>query len=257
MNRTTALIADDEPLLREQLRQYLARLWPELDVVAEARNGREAVELFDQHLPQVVFLDVHMPGLNGIDAARSVARRAQVVFVTAYEQYAVQAFEQGALDYLVKPFDEARLADTVQRLRERLAQPPSAVSNALDAVIEQLSAELRLRGAPPSHLQWIKASVGTSVRLIPVEQVAYLRADEKYTLVVWEGGEALIRKSIRELADELDPQRFAQVHRSVIVNLRQVAQVNRGPNETAEIALVGRKELLPVSRSFVHLFRQM
>ena len=257
MNRTTALIADDEPLLREQLRQYLARLWPELDVVAEARNGREAVELFDQHLPQVVFLDVHMPGLNGIDAARSVARRAQVVFVTAYEQYAVQAFEQGALDYLVKPFDEARLADTVQRLRERLAQPPSAVSNALDAVIEQLSAELRLRSAPPSHLQWIKASVGTSVRLIPVEQVAYLRADEKYTLVVWEGGEALIRKSIRELADELDPQRFAQVHRSVIVNLRQVAQVNRGPNETAEIALVGRKELLPVSRSFVHLFRQM
>jgi DNA-binding LytR/AlgR family response regulator len=257
MTRITALIADDEPLLREQLRQYLARLWPELDVVAEGRNGREAVELFDQHLPQVVFLDVHMPGLNGIDAARSVARRAQVVFVTAYEQYAVQAFEQGALDYLVKPFDEARLADTVQRLRERLAQPPSAASSALDAVIEQLSAELRLRGAPPSHLQWIKASVGTSVRLIPVEQVAYLRADEKYTLVVWEGGEALIRKSIRELADELDPQRFAQVHRSVIVNLRQVAQVNRGPNETAEIALVGRKELLPVSRSFVHLFRQM
>ncbi|HJV96102.1 MAG TPA: LytTR family DNA-binding domain-containing protein [Albitalea sp.] len=260
MSRPTALIADDEPLLREQLRQYLARLWPELEVVAEARNGREAVELFDLHLPQVVFLDVHMPGLNGIDAARSVARRAQVVFVTAYEQYAVQAFEQGALDYLVKPFDEPRLADTVQRLRERLAQPvvPAApASRSFDAVIEQLSAELRRRGAAPSHLQWIKASVGTSVRLIPVEQVAYLRADEKYTLVVWEGGEALIRKSIRELADELDPQRFAQVHRSVIVNLRQVAQVNRGPNETAEIALIGRKELLPVSRSFVHLFRQM
>jgi DNA-binding LytR/AlgR family response regulator len=257
MTRITALIADDEPLLRERLRQHLARLWPELEIVAEARNGREAVELFDLHLPQVVFLDVHMPGQNGIDAARSVARRAQIVFVTAYEQYAVQAFEQGALDYLVKPFDESRLADTVQRLRERLAQPTAPQATALDAVIEQLSAELRQRNAAPGFLQWIKASVGTSVRLIPVEQVAYLRADEKYTLVVWEGGEALIRKSIRELADELDPQRFAQVHRSVIVNLRQVAQVNRGPNETAEIVLLGRKEVLPVSRSFVHLFRQM
>ena len=258
MTRTTALIADDEPLLRERLRSHLARLWPELEIVADARNGREAVEMFDIHLPQVVFLDVHMPGLNGIDAARSIARRAQLVFVTAYEQYAVQAFEQGAIDYLVKPFDEQRLADTVQRLKERLAQPAPADSSTLDTVIERLSNELRQRSAgSATHLQWIKASVGQSVRLIPVEQVAYLRADEKYTLVVWEGGEALIRKSIRELADELDPEKFAQVHRSVIVNLHQVSQVNRGPNETAEIQLKGRKEMLPVSRSFVHVFRQM
>ena len=259
MSDPTALIADDEPLLRERLRAHLARLWPELSVVAEARNGREAVELFDTHLPQVVFLDVHMPGLNGVEAARSVARRAQIVFVTAYEQYAVQAFEQGALDYLVKPFDDERLADTVQRLKARLAAaaPPSA--GALDTVLDQLSAELKQRAVMPmrAHLQWIKASVGTSVRLIPVEQVAYMRADEKYTLVVWEGGEALIRMTIRELADELDPERFAQVHRSVIVNLHQVAQVNRGLNETAEVQLKGRKELLPVSRSFVHVFRQM
>jgi DNA-binding LytR/AlgR family response regulator len=254
---TTALIADDEPLLRERLRSHLARVWPELEIVADARNGREAVEMFDIHQPQVVFLDVHMPGLNGIDAARSIDRRAQIVFVTAFEQYAVQAFEQGAIDYLVKPFDEQRLADTVQRLRERLQQPATALPRALDAVIEQLSSELRSRSPARNALQWIKASVGSSVRLIPVEQVAYLRADEKYTLVVWEGGEALIRKTIRELADELDPDRFAQVHRSVIVNLHQVAQVNRGPNETAEIQLKGRKELLPVSRSFVHVFRQM
>ncbi|HMC17159.1 MAG TPA: LytTR family DNA-binding domain-containing protein [Albitalea sp.] len=257
MTRVTALVADDEPLLRERLRSNLARLWPELEVVADARNGREAVELFDIHLPQIVFLDVHMPGMNGIDAARSIARRAQLVFVTAYEQYAVQAFEQGAIDYLVKPFDEARLADTVQRLRTRFDQAPAASGNALDAVIERLSSELRQRTPSSAYLQWIKASVGQSVRLIPVEQVAYLKADEKYTLVVWEGGEALIRKSIRELADELDPERFAQVHRSVIVNLHQVSQVNRGPNETAEIQLKGRKELLPVSRSFVHVFRQM
>ena len=257
MTRITALIADDEPLLRERLRSHLARLWPELDVVAEARNGREAVEMFDVHSPQVVFLDVHMPGLNGIDAARSIARRAQIVFVTAFEQYAVKAFEQGALDYLIKPFDEQRLADTVARLRERLTAAASPAAPTLEDVIEQLSGELRQRRAPQTHLQWIKASVGSSVKLIPVEQVAYMRADEKYTLVVWEGGEALIRKSIRELADELDPERFAQVHRSVIVNLHEVAQINRGPNETAEIALKGRRELLPVSRSFVHVFRQM
>jgi DNA-binding LytR/AlgR family response regulator len=266
----TALIADDEPLLRERLRAHLARLWPELSVVAEARNGREAVELFDTHAPQIVFLDVHMPGMNGIEAARSVARRAQIVFVTAYEQYAVQAFEHGALDYLVKPFDEQRLADTVRRLQARLAAAPvtqaleSAAAPtvggvALDALLDSLAAELKRRGVAPArgHLQWIKASVGTRVRLIPVEQVAYLRADEKYTLVVWDGGEALIRKTIRELADELDPERFVQIHRSVIVNLHQVAQVHRGLNETAEVELKGRKDVLPVSRSFVHLFRQM
>jgi DNA-binding LytR/AlgR family response regulator len=253
----TALIADDEPLLRERLCNLLARLWPELTVVAQARNGREAVEMFDEHAPQVVFLDVHMPGLNGVEAARSIARRAEVVFVTAYERYAVTAFEQGALDYVVKPFDEARLADTVQRLQQRLARAPESEAGKLDAVIEKMSTELRRRVGASNWLQWIKASVGSSVRLIPVEQVAYLRSDEKYTLVVWEGGEALIRKTIRELADELDPERFAQVHRSVIVNLHQVSQVERGPNETAEVHLKGRKDVLPVSRSFVHVFRHM
>lgn len=253
-----AIIADDEPLLRERLRGHLARLWPQLEVVAEARNGREAIELFDAHRPQVVFLDVQMPGLNGVEAARAVARRAEVVFVTAYEQYAVQAFEQGAIDYLVKPFDEPRLAETVRRLTARLAAAaPSPPPADRDAVLEELAAELRRRSAPSPYLQWIRASVGTSVRLIAVEQVAYLRADEKYTLVVWEGGEALIRKSIRELADELDPNRFAQIHRSVIVNLHHVVQVDRGPNETAEVRLKGRRELLPVSRSYVHVFRQM
>jgi DNA-binding LytR/AlgR family response regulator len=259
----TALIADDEPLLREHLALHLQRLWPELQVVAQARNGREALELFDLHQPQVVFLDVHMPGLNGIEAARGIARRAELVFVTAYEQYAVQAFEQGAIDYLVKPFDEARLADTVQRLRQRVAagarpQPPAA----LDGVLAQLADALQQRqgggGARAgAWLQWIKASVGPSLRLIPVDEVVYLRSDEKYTLVVWSGGEALIRRTIRELADELDPDVFVQVHRSVIVNLRHVAQVTRGPNETADVHLKGRAETLPVSRSYLHVFRQM
>lgn len=261
MPAATALIADDEPLLRTNLREHLARLWPELSVVAEARNGREAVELFELHAPQVVFLDVHMPGVNGIEAARSIARRAQVVFVTAYEQYAVRAFEQGALDYVVKPIDAQRLADTVQRLQARLASAPphgnAARDDALDAALERLAAALQGRAAPRPKLQWIKASVGTSVRLIAVEQIAFFKSDEKYTLVAWDGGEALIRKTIRELADELDPERFAQVHRSVIVNLHRVSQVTRGLNETAELHLAGRAEVLPVSRNFLHLFRQM
>jgi DNA-binding LytR/AlgR family response regulator len=257
MNSVTALIADDEPLLRERLRAHLARLWPALRVVAEARNGREAVELFDELAPDVVFLDVHMPGLNGIEAARSIGRRAQLVFVTAYERYAVQAFEQGALDYLVKPFDEARLADTVQRLQQRLAAQPSADDAPLDALLERLGAQLKGQAAPRPWLQWIKASVGSTVRLIPVAQVAYLRSDEKYTLVVWDEGEALIRKTIRELADELDPDTFVQIHRSVIVNLHRVAQVTRGANETAEVQIKGRPESLPVSRSYLHVFRQM
>ena len=258
MGETNALIADDEPLLRQRLASHLARAWPELRIVAEARNGREAVELFETHEPQVVFLDVHMPGMSGVEAARSMAGRTQIVFVTAYEQYAVQAFEQGAIDYLVKPFDEARLAQTVARLREHLA-PRTGDENppALDTLLQKLAAEVRGRAAPKAHLQWIKASVGSTVRLIPVEQVHYLRSDEKYTLVVWEGGEALIRKTIRELADELDPERYAQIHRSVIVNLARVSHVTRGLNETADVHLNGRSETLPVSRSFLHLFRQM
>jgi DNA-binding LytR/AlgR family response regulator len=259
MSRVTALIADDEPLLRQRLATHLARVWPELSIVAEARNGREAVELFETHAPEVVFLDVHMPGQSGIEAARSMVGRTQIVFVTAYEQYAVTAFEQGAIDYLIKPFDEARLEQTVARLRDRLEPPAPAdtATSSLDARLEQLAREVRGRAEPQRHLQWIKASVGTTVRMIPIEQVVYFKSDEKYTLVVWEGGEALIRKTIRELVDELDSERYAQIHRSVIVNLACVSHVTRGLNETADVHLHGRSETLPVSRSWLHLFRQM
>ncbi len=264
----TALVADDEPLLRGLLIAHLQRLWPELQVVAQAKNGREAVELFDEHACDVVFLDIHMPGLNGLEAARAIGTRTLVVFVTAYEQHAVTAFERGALDYLVKPFEEARLEATVQRLRERLAErtrasglgqgsTSAAVDPALAPLLEQLSERLRNQGASRRHLQWIKASVGPSLRLIPVDEVFFMRSDEKYTLVVWLGGEALIRKTIRELADELDPERFVQIHRSVIVALPHVSHVVRSGNETAEVHLRGRSEVLPVSRSWLHVFRQM
>ena len=260
MSRPTALIADDEPLLREELARQLAAAWPELEVVAFARNGREAVRQFEALTPDVCFLDVHMPGMTGIDAARQIGRRAHLVFVTAFDQYAVQAFAHGVLDYLVKPVEANRLAETVARLKERLAAAQPASNT--EALLQQLSAQLaQLRGGA-DHLRWIRAQVGQALRLIPVEQIDYLRSDAKYTLVAFRGdggeaGEALVRVALKELAAQLDPAQFAQVHRSIVVNLRAVHRIERGENETAEIHLKGRKEVLPVSRSYLHLFRQM
>jgi len=265
-----ALIVDDEPLLRTHLAHHLAQRWPELQIVGEARNGREALDLAEQLRPDVVFLDVHMPGMNGVEAARLMSPDVQVVFVTAYEQYAVAAFEHGAIDYLVKPFDPERLASSIARLRKRLderqrsaqaaAPPPGALGTLpagdVDAVLGALAEELRRRQPPAERLQWIRASVGQMIKLIPVDEVLYFRSDEKYTLVCWVGGEALIRKSIRELLDGLDPETFIQIHRSTVVNLRYVAQVVKGPNETAEVHLKGRTETLSVSRNHVHWFRQ-
>jgi DNA-binding LytR/AlgR family response regulator len=255
----TALIAEDEPLLRESLERQLSQVWPELAVVARARNGREAIAQFDKLQPNVCFLDVHMPGVTGIEAARHIGHRAHLVFVTAYDQYAVQAFAQGVLDYLVKPVDAARLAQTVERLKDRLRDSKSAVNT--EALLLKLAAALEQRAAP-EPLRWIRASVGAIVTLIPVQQIDFLRAEEKYTVVAWrddaaEQREAVIRTPLKELSAQLDAAQFAQVHRSVVVNLSAIARIVRGPNETAEIHLKGRSEALPVSRSFLHLFRQM
>jgi DNA-binding LytR/AlgR family response regulator len=256
----TALIADDEPLLRDSLARMLASAWPALRIVAKARNGREAVEQFERLRPDVCFLDVHMPGLSGVEAAACIGRRAHLVFVTAFDQYAVQAFAQGVLDYLVKPVEPARLAETVARLQERLRAAAPAPNT--EALLRELAAQLRQGPGQPSTLRWIRASVGTSVRLIAVEDVDFLKSEDKYTLVAWrdEGGqprEAVIRATLKELAPQLDPGQFAQVHRSYVVNLRSVAQVTRNLNETAEVRLKGRTELLPVSRTYLHVFRQM
>ncbi|HYE50655.1 MAG TPA: LytTR family DNA-binding domain-containing protein [Azospirillaceae bacterium] len=257
-DRPTALVADDEPLLRRSLVRLLSQAWPELSVVAQARNGREAVEQAEALRPDVCFLDVHMPGLSGVEAARLIGRRAHLVFVTAFDQYAVQAFEQGALDYLVKPVEPPRLADTVGRLQERLRAQPAADT---DALLERLVARLMQRAAP-EPLRWLRVSVGTALRLVPVEEVDFLRSEDKYTLVAWrgEGGrpcEGLVRTPLKELAERLDPAQFAQVHRSAVVNLRAVSHVTRNDNETADVHLKGRAETLPVSRSHLHLFRQM
>ena len=257
--RPTALIADDEPLLRESLTAMLAQVWPELEVVAQARNGREAVARFEALRPDICFLDVHMPGLSGVDAAHQIGRRAHLVFVTAFDQYAVQAFAQGVLDYLVKPVEPQRLQETVARIKERLraAQPANNSEELLRALAEQLQ-----RHAAPAPLRWIRAQIGQVLRLIAVEDIDYLKSDSKYTVIACRGeqgqpSEALVRTALKDLMAQLDQQQFVQVHRSVVVNLGAVSQVTRGENETAFIHLKGRSEVLPVSRSYLHLFRQM
>ncbi len=256
---TTALIADDEPLLRQVLQGLLAQHWPELQVVALARNGLEAIEQFETLRPAVCFLDVHMPGASGIEVAQRIGRRAHVVFITAFDQYAVQAFEQGVFDYLVKPVQAARLADTAARLRERLRLEQPAL--ATDALLQQLADKLKAPAAASAGPQrWIRAAVGTSVRLIPVDDVDYLKSDEKYTLVAWRGdggkpAEALIRTSLKALVEQLDPLQFQQVHRAVVVNLHAVSHVTPGANEKADLHFKRRPEVLTVSRTYLHLFK--
>ena len=255
----SALIADDEPQLRDELAELLAGAWPGLRIVALARNGREAVEQFESLQPSVCFLDVHMPGMSGVEAAHHIGRRAHLVFVTAFEQYAVQAFAQGALDYLVKPVQPARLADTVSRLRERIDCAAPAQHN--EDLLRQLAQQLQRSGRPPG-LRWLRAQVGSALRLIPVDRVDYLQADNKYTVVAWrndEGAvsEAVVSVPLKDLLAQLDADQFVQVHRSAIVNLGSISHVVRGANETAEIHLKGRTEVLRVSRSFTHHFKQM
>jgi DNA-binding LytR/AlgR family response regulator len=257
--RPTALIADDEPLLRDALARQLAQAWPALQIVAQARNGREAIRLFESEQPDICFLDVHMPGISGIEAARHIGRRAHLVFVTAHDQYALQAFAAGVLDYLVKPVETQRLADTVARLRDRLGAAQPARNT--EALLQQLAAQMQ-REATPTPLRWIRAQIGQTLRLIPTDAIDYLRADAKYTRIAWRNdngqpAEALISTALKDVAAQLDPAQFAQTHRSAVVNLRAVSHVVRGDNETAVIHLKGRDDVLPVSRGYLHVFRTM
>jgi len=250
MDRPTALIAEDEPLMRERLKEKLADVWPELAVVAEAADGDEALAAFHAQRPRVAFLDIRMPGRSGLDVAAEIGGACHVVFITAYDQYALKAFEAGAADYLLKPVDGERLAVAVERIRKKLADPPADLS----ALVAELRASLR---APVAGLKWIKAAVGKQVKLIAVDDVVYFQADTKYTRVVLAAGEALIRTPLRELVAELDPARFWQVHRGTIVNLDAVASVLREDAERQFIVLKARPEKLPISRQFTHLFKQM
>jgi len=246
---TTALIAEDEPMMRAQLKGRLAQAWPELQIVAEAQNGEEALALVEETKPDIAFLDIRMPVLSGLDVARELAGRCHVVFVTAYDDYAIAAFDEGAVDYVLKPPMPERIAKVVSRLKARIAQPP------LD--LTALLAKLATQEPAAGPLKWIRASLGASMKLIAVDDVLYFRAEDKYTKVVTAEGEALIRKPIKDLYEELDPESFWQIHRSAIVNLRAIARVDRDWRGEPVIALKGRDETLAVSRTFAHRFKAM
>ncbi|MDE2371770.1 MAG: response regulator transcription factor [Burkholderiales bacterium] len=267
----TAVIADDERLMREQLRARLAEVWPELQIVGEARNGIEAVELVDTLRPDIVFLDIRMPGLTGVDAARRIAqlpprpgdddeRLPEIVFITAYDQYAVEAFEQGVADYVLKPAEPDRLRLTVDRIRGRLAARDSddaaPAGPHLQQLLHRLAAQLN-PGGKPNYLQWIQATVGQAIQMIAVDEVLFFISDEKYTRVQTPQVEALIRKPIKELVDELDPAQFWQIHRSTLVNVKAVAGVTRDFRGRQIVAVRGHPEKLEVSRSYTGLFKGM
>ena len=251
----TAIIADDERLMREQLRARLTEVWPDLQVLAEAKTGEEAVTAVRDHHPDLAFLDIRMPGMTGIEAARHIGDACHVVFITAYNEYAVDAFEHGAIDYVLKPAEAERLAITVARLKQRLGSKPSD----LGALLTQLSAKLESAGgaAQRNHLQWIQASVGHQLRLIPSAEILFFTSDEKYTRVQTETFEALIRKPIKELIDELDPEQFWQIHRGTIVNAKAIAGVTRDFRGRQLVLIKGHTEKLEVSRNYTHLFKQM
>ena len=285
-----ALIADDERLMREQLRARLAEVWPELQIVAEARNGQEALQLTEQHHPELVFLDIRMPGMTGVEAARAIAQLptfddaadgwpgCEVVFITAYDQYAIEAFEQGVVDYVLKPAERERLAVTVERVKKRLSQrggdtsadsegsasaEPDTTGGGTGAgatahmqqLLQQLSRQMNPNAAP--HLRWIQATVGQSIQMIPVEDVLFFISDEKYTRVQTATLEALIRKPIKELLDELDANVFWQIHRSTLVNTRAIAGVSRDMRGRQLVSVKGHPEKLEVSRSFAGIFKGM
>jgi DNA-binding LytR/AlgR family response regulator len=257
-----AIIADDEPRLASYLAEKLATAWPELQVAGIAANGVEALRLIEEHDPDILFLDIQMPGLTGLEVARRAEEGVHIVFVTAYDQYALEAFEHAAVDYLLKPVMDERLVETIRRLRERLKTPAASaeLKSALDAlarVLPELSGLAGAAGGAPERLAGIRASVGNQVRLIAVDDVSYFQANDKYTSVFTADGEALIRTSLRELGDQLDPQRFWQIHRGTIVNVAHVAATTRDLGGRTVIKLKARPETLVVSRAFAHRFRQM
>lgn len=246
----TAIIAEDEPLLGDELADLLQALWPALKVVARPIDGVAALHAVEEHRPDLAFLDIHMPLLSGLDVARQVAGRCHIAFITSYDEHAVTAFEAGAIDYVLKPPTAARLATTVQRLKERLARPPLDPGEALRGLAAQTP-------AAPRYLQWINASRGAAVRLITVEEILYFRSDQKYTLVVTADSESLIKKTIKALASELDPTMFWQIHRSIVVNVHAIDSVTRDDRGNLTLRLKQRPESLPVSEAYTHLFHQM
>jgi DNA-binding LytR/AlgR family response regulator len=250
MSAPNAVIAEDEPYLRAELKATLAALWPELVISAEAADGIEAARALELHTPDVLFLDIQMPGMTGLEVARQASGRSHVAFITAFDKYAVAAFEQGAVDYVMKPFATARLAATVSRLKEKLRSKPASLEGILSALANNAQ-------SLKEYLRWVTASKGNMVTLITVDEICYFQADNKYTMVITEEGEALIRRPIRELAEDIDPKLFWQIHRSTLVNVNAIAGVTRDFRGHLKVQLKHRKETLPVSEPYAHLFKQM
>jgi DNA-binding LytR/AlgR family response regulator len=250
----TAVVADDERLMREQIIDRLKEAWPELSIVGEASNGREAIAMVRSLEPDIAFLDISMPGIDGIQAAQALAGQVHVVFVTAHDEYAISAFEHGAVDYLLKPAEPERVALTCQRLRARLKQKPDAMTD----LLAQLSQRLEVGGLKPrEYMRWIQASVGANIRMIPTSEILFFRAEDKYTRVQTQRFEALIRKPIKELIDELDPDEFWQIHRGTVVRVDAIEQVSRNLRGHQVVHVKGSDQKLEVSRTFNHLFKQM
>lgn len=248
-----AIIADDEPYLAEHLKSRLNALWPELEIVAVASNGLQARETIEQYRPELAFLDIRMPGMSGLDVVSSlplsVTAKCRFVFVTAYDEFAVAAFEREATDYLLKPINDERLGQTIERL---LRAPPPPAAEELLARLQAL-----LPGSDATRLRWVKASVGSEIRLVPVDEICYFQAADKYTLVLTRDAELLIRTPIKELLTQLDPEHFWQVHRGTVVNVRQIASARHDSLGRVTLNLRDRGEMVAVSRSYAYLFRQM
>jgi DNA-binding LytR/AlgR family response regulator len=252
--RATAIIADDEEPMRDMLRKRLGESWPDLEIVAEAANGIEAIALAGKHQPDIVFLDIRMPGLSGIEAARMLFNRCHIVFITAYDQYAIEAFEQGALDYLLKPVNAERLKMTCERLQARLGKQPNNIERQLNQLLQTAGGK---KPAEKEYLHWIQAQVGTSLRMISTREILFFRADEKYTRVQTAQGEVLIRKTLKELEEELDPREFWRIHRSTLVRVDAIAEVTRDLRGRQMVKVRNFPEELEVSRGNTHLFQQM
>ena len=252
-----AIIVDDEKELRTYLKKMLAETWPQLEICGEAANGKEALKMVDAFAPHIVFLDIKMPGLSGLDVAKNIAGICRIVFITAFDQYAVEAFEREAVDYLIKPVTKERLLQTISRLKKQLQSSPEPPTN-IAKIITQVLANLQENtNAGYRYLQWIKTQHKESVRIIPVEEVDYFQAGDKYTLVKTAQGEELIKKSIKELSQELDPQKFWQIHRGTIVNVSRIENVGCSFTGRGILKLKNRSDDLTVSRQYLHLFKQM
>ena len=248
MKALTAVIAEDEPLLRQEIRNTLAEVWPELTLCAEAADGLQAIEALETFKPEILFLDIQMPGRNGLEVARHASGKAHVVFITAYDAYAVQAFEEGALDYVLKPISVERMKLTVERLKGRLLEPPADLSNLADLLKTLVKPEVQ-------YLKWLTVRHASELRVVAVSEILYLKADNKYTTIATRSSTFLLSSSLKEMQAKLDPAVFWQIHRSTVVNISAIDTIYRSFRGALEIKLKDRSELLAVSAAHAHLFK--